>query len=68
MVDNHFILAVSIPPGTKAEIWIPMREHAIITENNQALENSPLLHFTKYENGYGVVEAGSGDYVFATPF
>ncbi|MEP7142383.1 MAG: family 78 glycoside hydrolase catalytic domain [Ferruginibacter sp.] len=53
-----FILNVSIPGNTQATIYIPSKENAAVTESGNALK------VNRYEKGYAVVEAGSGNYSF----
>jgi alpha-L-rhamnosidase len=55
---KRFILAVSIPPNTRAEIWIPAKADGSLTEGGK-----PVL-VSHYEKGYAVVETGSGLYSF----
>ena len=61
--NHHFIFKVSIPANMKAEIWIPSKE-ATVLEGGQPVKNNHDLKLIKFENGYAVVEAGSGNYVF----
>ena len=55
---NSFILKVTIPVNTTAEIWIPAKENAVITEGGKVIQT------TRYEKGYAVVVVGSGEYLF----
>jgi alpha-L-rhamnosidase len=55
---NRFILDVSIPPNTKGEIWIPAGSKQIILEGKRKQE------IIRYEDGYAIVQVGSGDYSF----
>ncbi len=57
---NNFMLDVSIPPNTKATIYIPSKENGAITENGKAKQ------VLRYEKGYTLVEVGSGNYSFMT--
>jgi alpha-L-rhamnosidase len=56
--NNNFRLRVIIPANTKAEVWIPAKENAAVTEKGQTIKVS------RYENGYAVIESGSGEYEF----
>jgi alpha-L-rhamnosidase len=57
---NQFLMNVSIPVNTKAEVWIPAKENSTVTENGKAIK------VERYIDGYAVVEIGSGDYSFQT--
>jgi len=53
---NTFSLHVVIPANTTALVYIPSKESAVITEGVAAIK--PL----RYEDGYTVIETGSGEY------
>jgi alpha-L-rhamnosidase len=55
---SSFLLHVVIPANTTAVIYIPSKENAAITESNNVVK--PL----RYEDGYTVIETGSGEYNF----
>ena len=55
---NEFMLKVSIPANTTATVYIPSNANQKVTENDQP------VHVLRYENGFAVVETGSGDYLF----
>lgn len=55
---NRFILDVSIPPNTRGEIWIPVASTQSIFEGKR---KSDVL---RYEDGYAIVQVGSGNYSF----
>jgi alpha-L-rhamnosidase len=56
---SSFTLDVSIPPNTKAEVWIPCKQQCAITESGKEVVGA------RYEKGYAVVEIGSGEYSFS---
>ena len=58
--NNNFRLRVIIPANTKAEVWIPAKQNATVTEKGQAVKVS------RYESGYAIIESGSGEYEFYT--
>ncbi|MCW3091961.1 MAG: alpha-L-rhamnosidase [Ferruginibacter sp.] len=58
IMDGHFQLDVSIPPNTRATIYIPSKQNRQITESGN---NLPV---SLYAKGYAVVEVGSGEYLF----
>jgi alpha-L-rhamnosidase len=55
---GKFILTVSIPPNSIAEIWIPAKKQQAVKENNKPVE------IIRYEEGYAVVKVGSGTYSY----
>jgi alpha-L-rhamnosidase len=57
---NTFILKVSIPPNTTAEVWIPAKEQGAVTENGTTKKD------IRYQNGYAIVQVGSGNYTFSS--
>jgi alpha-L-rhamnosidase len=56
--NNGFNLKVSIPANTRATIYIPSKENKPITESGLAVK------VMGYENGYALIETGSGEYNF----
>jgi len=62
--DGKLTLKVTIPPNTRANIFIPANSEATITEGSQKLNDVKDIKLLKTENGYVEVEAGSGSYVF----
>jgi alpha-L-rhamnosidase len=58
--DGRFTLSVSIPPNTKAEVWIPSQSGQVLANDGKPLPQ------TRVENGYAIVEVGSGNYSFMT--
>ena len=63
---NSFILKVTIPVNTTAEIWIPAKENAVITEvsDPETSQGGKVFQAIRYEKGYAVVAVGSGEYLF----
>jgi alpha-L-rhamnosidase len=60
---KQFQLNVSIPANTTAEIWIPATTNDTITESEKKLNNQDLK-VSRYQNGYAVIDIGSGNYSF----
>jgi len=56
--NTTFSLHVVIPANTTAVVYVPCKENGIIMEG----ANKVTVHH--YEQGYGVVEVGSGEYFF----
>jgi len=61
---NQLIMEVEIPVNTTATIFIPAKSAAEITESGKPLSASKDITLSGTENGYVVVKAGSGKYVF----
>lgn len=61
---NQLIMEVEIPVNTTATIYIPAKSVAEITESGKPLSASKDITLSGTENGYVVVKAGSGKYVF----
>jgi alpha-L-rhamnosidase len=57
-------LSVTIPANTMARIFIPANENSVITENGKLIESLENISIIGHQNGYFVVETGSGSYVF----
>ena len=63
---DRFRIMVSIPVNTTAEIWLPARENAVITEAGKNIATSNDFKAQRHEKGYAVIEVGSGNYEFVT--
>jgi alpha-L-rhamnosidase len=57
-------LRVTVPPNTRANIFIPADNATAITESGQKLSDVKGINVLKTENGYTEVETGSGSYLF----
>lgn len=60
---NKIFFQVSIPPNTKADVYIPSDNINNIFENNKSLTSSNFIILTKKE-GYTPILLGSGTYNF----
>jgi alpha-L-rhamnosidase len=58
--NGKYFLHVSIPANTTADVWIKCQENSIILEGGNELKPS------QYEDGYALVNIGSGKYFFET--
>jgi alpha-L-rhamnosidase len=67
ITDGKLQLSVTIPPNTKANIFIPADIADTITENGKTLNDLKDIKILKTENGYTEIETGSGHYVFIAP-
>ncbi len=59
---NLFKLNISTPANTVAEVWIPAKENGKLTESGKDIKSAEGISFLRYEKGYAVLTAGSGDY------
>ncbi|GAA4083100.1 glycoside hydrolase family 78 protein [Actinomadura miaoliensis] len=57
--DGRFTLDVSVPVNTTAEVWVPARAAAEVTQDG--------ARFTRMEDGAAVFTVGSGTYRFSAP-
>ncbi|MEP7375116.1 MAG: family 78 glycoside hydrolase catalytic domain [Chitinophagaceae bacterium] len=62
---DKFLLKVSIPANTTAEIWLTAKENELITDNGKSISEIEEVKLLRYENGYAVIAVGSGDYTFS---
>ena len=60
--DRQFLWKVAIPPNTTAVVYIPSADGKNIKQDGTPLAN------IKYENGYAIVETGSGNYSFESNY
>jgi alpha-L-rhamnosidase len=63
--STQISMQVEIPANTRATIYIPGTDIGKITENGAPLSSSKGVKITGQEDGYTVVETGSGKYSFA---
>lgn len=64
--NRKLTTSVTIPPNTKAVIYIPTSANGDVLENSVSIKNSKTVVFKHFEKDYCVVEAGSGHYVFTS--
>lgn len=56
--DGKFVLEVTVPFNTRAEVCVPAAEGAVITKDGETVSDY------EYDRGYAVFDTGSGRYVF----
>ncbi len=61
---EDFQLDVTIPPNTRATVYVPASSAAGITESGQPLARSKGIKFERIEEGRAVLEVVSGTYRF----
>ncbi len=61
---SYFSLELKIPVNTSAEVYIPVEESQVITENNVPVNQVKDIKFLRNENGNSVYKTGSGTFSF----
>jgi alpha-L-rhamnosidase len=61
---NHFTWHITIPPNSKALIYIPANTSGAVTEGGQAAATVKYITLLKMENGRAIFQLGSGSYDF----
>jgi alpha-L-rhamnosidase len=64
LTDQQFKLNVEIPVNTSAEVWLPLKYGAQITEGGKTISNVQGVILQRKENGYTIIQVGSGTYSF----
>jgi alpha-L-rhamnosidase len=64
--NGLFSWKVTIPPNTKATVYIPANDASSVKESGQKAEKNADLKFIRMENGAAIYEIGSGDYDFSS--
>jgi hypothetical protein len=59
-----FELNVSIPPNTKASVYLPATEKSLITEGGRSINGNTDIKAVDYKKGRAVLHIGSGNYKF----
>jgi alpha-L-rhamnosidase len=66
LTTGQLEMEVTIPPNTRAEIWIPARDPGAVREKGQPLSAIPGMQPSRINDGCVIIEAGSGNYIFTT--
>ena len=61
---NSIVIEISVPPNTKANLFIPNNDSSKVTENNKPLKGNPDIIEKGTSQGFLNVEIGSGNYQF----
>lgn len=64
ILDNTFVISVSIPFNTTAEVWVPSKEGTDVLESNSLINSGSEIKFLRRSDGYAIYQVGSGDYLF----
>ncbi len=63
--NDKTLLTIEIPANTTATVYVPAANAEAVTESNVALNSSKDIKITGTEDGYVVVQLGSGKYNFS---
>jgi len=63
---EEFMLKITVPPNTRAKVFIPTSDVESIGEKEKPETDLPGKWVWKAGNGYGVCEIGSGTYTFCS--
>ena len=62
--DQQFSIQVTVPVGSEATVYIPLRKGKEVTENGRTITGSDEIRFLRDEDGYRVFALKSGEYLF----
>ncbi|GAB3414993.1 family 78 glycoside hydrolase catalytic domain [Niabella aquatica] len=62
--NDKLVMATEIPPNTRATVYIPAEDVQNIKESGKALSEIKAIKITGKEQGYVIIETGSGKYNF----
>jgi alpha-L-rhamnosidase len=63
---GQFQLAVRIPVGASATVFLPARDAEQIKESGQPVQRAPGIRLARMEQGRAVLDIGSGEYHFTS--
>lgn len=66
IANGNIVMDVEIPANTTATVYVPAANAEAITENGKSLSTVAEIKVTGAENGYVVLQLGSGKYQFTT--
>jgi alpha-L-rhamnosidase len=64
--DGRFNWRITVPPNTRAAVYVPAQDMSQVTESGQAVESANGVTFLRMENGYAIFEVISGSYTFSS--
>lgn len=64
--DEEFVMEVTVPPNTRAEIFVPASDPQSIRERGQRPAQDSGVRFLRTNAGCAVFEIGSGTYTFTS--
>jgi alpha-L-rhamnosidase len=66
--NGLFRWKVTVPPNTKATVYIPANDAASVQESGQKIENNAYIKFISMGDNTAIYEIGSGDYIFSSGY
>jgi len=63
---ERFLLEVSVPANSTAEVRVPTRADAVVHEGGIPAAGAPGVEFLRREAGRAVFRIGSGEYRFTS--
>lgn len=67
LAGSTFNLAVTIPPNTTAQIFVPTTNASAITESGLPAASAPGVNYLGLSNGCALFAIGSGHYAWSSP-
>ncbi len=61
---KRFLLKVTVPPNTSAQVFLPARNTAGISETGRTLDKTKHVRLLRMEGGRAILDVASGDYEF----
>jgi alpha-L-rhamnosidase len=68
LVNDHIEMTINIPANTKATVHIPTNSASAIKEMDKLITSNPDVKIIKSSDTEVVVEVGSGQYHFVSPY
>ncbi len=65
-VNGKFIMDITVPVGSTADVYFPASNATMVTENGRKIKKSKTMSFLRMDDGYAVFSTGSGSYNFAS--
>ncbi len=62
--QNDFVWSIELPANTSATVLVPAQSVNQVTESNKPIGSTAGVRFREMQQGYAVVEIGSGEYRF----
>jgi hypothetical protein len=65
---GKFVLKITVPPNTRATVFMPTRDAAKVTEGDRPAARSEGVTFVRADGDRAVFDVGAGSYVFTAPW
>ncbi|MBL7856745.1 MAG: glycoside hydrolase family 78 protein [Cyclobacteriaceae bacterium] len=65
--NGKITLEIKVPVNTTAKVFVPVTSDAAVWEGGKPIASNSGIKVLSREDGYSVLEVGSGQYVFTTP-